>query len=456
MKNFFLVMMAVAVPILLGQMLLKVFFSPIKLFFMERMSMALGLGFGLVTMAMFYLSLAGCPLSTMNMMACTLLPMAFLYIIFVKKRVKAANIPNGLAKEQWIPVSMLLLFVAIAGTGFLFFRAVINTYDVWDNWAVWAFKAKIYFMEKGIPFEKFIQLRDVWGHWDYPHHLPLMEAWVCFWIGDWNDQWSRIIPPLFHLGICMVAYAYLRRHVNTISSLMGAFLVLTLPGLVRMTVGSLSEPVIIYYYLTSFFLLLEWDKSRLPSLLMLSAIFGALAAWTKNEGLAYGLFNVFIIFCMTRPRGFLKSCRDVALYAGIYAVILMPWWFIKIKLGLQNLLINGQNLTFGQWRQCIGDSLTKGFENFYSSVFVFGFFNVSWVMFFILLILNIRSLCKKPYNYILGTIVLNTALVLILTIIYPEEAMLEDALFRLLLFPTILAIIYSVSIQNEKVGFYIS
>ena len=240
-----------------------------------------------------------------------------------------------------------MMVLAVCAGADIFFRTMMIAIDVWDSWAVWGFKAKVYFVDRMIPFDKFSLFKTVWGNWDYPHHVPLMETWVFLCLGYWNDWWARAIFPFFHVGLAVCLYYFFQRYSSRVISLSGAFFVLTIPHLSAMTMGTITEPVILFYYILGFTFLLRWHETRRDMFFLLSAIFAGLAAWTKNEGVVYAIFNLMLILFMTNKMAFSKRSFYARYYLGIIGIVIGPWWILKFNLGLKNILVNAGGVSRG-------------------------------------------------------------------------------------------------------------
>ena len=75
---------------------------------------------------------------------------------------------------------------------------------------------------------------------------------------------------------------FFQRYSSRVISLSGAFFVLTIPHLSAMTMGTLAEPVILFYYILSFTFFIAMARNPPGYVFLLSAIFAGLAAWTKK------------------------------------------------------------------------------------------------------------------------------------------------------------------------------
>lgn len=443
---------SLTIPIAIGYGFVHFFFARTGLFFPEKIALSYGLGFGYITLCMFYLSIIGV---TFNMIvlfipAICLFAGAFLYKKYGKKGSDAIAIqqPQPQKKTPLNPLLLLLIAVIAGNIILIFFRTILVEKDIWDSWAMWAFKAKIFFTHKIVPLGMFGEFNTAYGHWDYPQHVPLAEAWILTVIGYWNDLAPRIIFPIYFLGLCIAVFYFLLRYVSLTVALIGTAFLATFRGLEIWTIGTITETVMLYYYIISFLLLYRWFKENNMSLLVLSSLFAGFAAWTKNDGLFLLLLQCLILISfllLEKTEGKSIFTKQFVVYAVICTMIIAPWLLFKSMAGLGNDVVNKQNLQIGYILGNIG-RVPDLFKIFILG-FVFNFerWNIVWLMGTIFLIYSIAM--NKFYfllKYILFSIVLQFAMYIFIFIIFHDPVVyVNDTLGRLMLSPAILSILYS-------------
>ena len=192
---------------------------------------------------------------------------------------------------------------------------------------------------------------------------------------------------------------------------------------------------------------MEREGSREDRYFVLSAILAGLAAWTKNEGIVYALFNLTIIIFILRGQPLARKGVYLLSYLGIIGLIISPWWILKTWLGLKNIYINSERLSF--------TFIVNNFSNIGSTFKTFvemsirGYFNAAWIMFLFFGIRNRRRVQTPSYFYLTLAIFLHVLLAVTFFLLSPVEQYLWDAFPRLLLAPTVLCLIYVVLIQKE-------
>jgi len=434
------------IPLAIGWLVLKRI-RPLKenFYFLEEIFLAFGLGFGLITLVMFYFSLLSIACIPLNISLASLIPFAILSAVNARKTLQTDSVVLK-AKSKYSFWELLLIFMILFNMAMVAFRAYFQTIDIWDRWAVWAFKAKVYFVHQRIPFERFSEFVRVWGNWDYPNHVPLMEAWVALNLGYWNDQLTRLVFPLFFIGISVCVFCLCCRSIPRPWSLMATFCLSSLPLLQDLTIGALTEPVLAFYYLFSLALLLRWMHTEDKVLLILSAVFGGLTAWTKNEGMVYVLFNWFTLMLFLHKNRNNYPCKVITKLLGFYALIvlavILPHLIFKTLFGLKNVLINVNNISLPLILQNLR-GVPDGLEMLFGYLFIFHDFNLLWHVFFIFFIRNLLfRIFVYPDSYILFPLSFYFILIIALRLIDPTELFLTDAMARLLLFPAVLAIPY--------------
>ena len=444
-------------PLLIGWVLIDHFFRSKSGFCcLEKLSLAYGLGFGCVTLLMLLLSIF--KISFSLMVVCMPVICAILVIILLKKRKEHSLVMSDRPFFSKSPCDSrkfdflsLALVVFIAGNILLvFLSAMLVDIDmgIWDNWLIWGFKAKIFFFHDVIPLDMFQKFSVVYGVWDYPQHVPLMETWVMLWLGYWNDQLPRIIFPLFYTGLCIVFFYSLRRYIPIRFALAGTFYLATLKGLQTWTINAISEPVLLYYYVISFLLLCRWMKEEDNRLLVFSSLFCGLAAWTKNEGIVLFICNSFIVALFLlfgqRKAGPLLD-RRFWLYLISGALIFIPWSIIKLALGLTNSVINRDRLQL-HYILSHKDRVVPAVRELGLELVNFQQWNILWIMAFVFIVYTfLKSKMTGIKYYILFSIFVQftTIILLFIVIIYPYLILyIDDTMVRLTTVPTVMALIY--------------
>jgi len=447
--DFLILCLSLLVPTILGAVILDIFFMD-RFGFWEKIFLGFGIGFGIFTLEMFYQSLFGIHFNISTFLIFFLILAGSLLVwkkdvflsrgsFFSFKTGAAPQVVNNL-------LSAFLFFLIALITAKVFLETFFIAIDLWDSWANWSFKAKVYFVEGIIPFDKYKLLATAWGCWDYPHHVPLMEAWIMLFLGYWNDQLPRLIFPIFFSGLVFCSYTFFRRYVHQSAALAGVFFVVSLPALQITTIGTISEPALLFYYMVSVFFLLRWIEEGQLADFILSAVLIGLAGWTKNEGSVYFLFNFFVVLFFLK-----KSNCDVrhkmfqaVSYGFIFLLIAGPWWVIKMSWGLKNWIVNSDHLTALNILANV-----SGFPVYLSQMAVcMGAFFFVWPMFLIFFLIDPREnfFSKK---YILFMILCHMGMILAVACINPREMLLSVNMVRLLLAPSLLAIVYVIMVLGR-------
>jgi hypothetical protein len=439
---------AMAVPTLAGWWLLDGCFAARALFGrVERLALAFVLGTGALTLAMLLLSFAGVRFDTRVLSAVLLVPAGALAL--VRGRRVAAPPPAAAPAAPSSPPLRIVLLAALAlsllATAT---RTMLVEIDHWDAWAMWAYKAKIFFVHRIVPLDLFPEFERTFGHWDYPQHVPLLETWILLFLGEWNDQLPRVLFPLFHAALCVHAFAFLRRTVAVEPALLGALLFAALPGLQTWVIGTMVEPMMICCFVASLGMLLRWMHERDGRLLVLAGILSGLGGWTKNDGLALFLslavtLGVWLVIEMrSEPR------RAAAIFTAFVlpgALVVAPWSLFTRIAGIENDVVTASNVTWATtWGhvQRFGE-LPGVFLHHFADV---GHWNVLWPLFAVVLVLNVRTATRSPLRYLLLPIAVQIAVYVALYVIWPHESeeYLYDTLQRLLLGPASTAALFVV------------
>jgi len=410
------------VPIISGYLILEIIlFRRMMLGFLEKLALAYGTGIGMLTLLMFYLSLLKVRFTFSNITLSLILTVV-LFISFFAKRGK----PRGfLAQKQSICLSFVdkLLIVVIALVSlYVLFQALVTPLVDWDSWAIYGFKAKVFYLEKKVPLDFFKDATKSYSHFDYPLLVPLAEAWIHICLNNWNDQLAKIIFPLYFISLILIFYYGLKYFSNRRPALFFTSFLVTIPQLFYMgSSGYADLPLLFYYFTSVIFLFRAYHNDLDGDLLTISSIFAGFSAWTKNEGWAVSLFNILILLLIMLIQGRLNRRNLIILirYALVVLFIAAPWFWFKNSLGLRNEVINN-NLNMAD----IPGNL-KRFPVILAwmgrNMILLKSWNLLWLFSAIIMIANFRKIITPPLLFISLALILYLGGGILLYIVAPHD-----------------------------------
>jgi len=264
-------------------------------------------------------------------------------VIFFRRRSDISTLktpPLTVNKRLSRLASFLILGLAFE-IFYVFFLAFIKPMESYDAVAMYAFKAKIFYLAQGIPSDFFHTLGLRLAHPDYPLSIPLGETFVYLFLGNVNDQLVKIIFPLYYSAVLVMLYFAIRRFGSASYALLFSFILATIPQFSAYAAnGYLDVPLAYYCFASIIFLFFWFEDTSKTRFLICSAIMVSLAGWTKNEGLVYGIINaaVLIVFLFDHRTTHtpVKAVSSILIYVAIVAAISAPWLWVKVTGHLKN------------------------------------------------------------------------------------------------------------------------
>ncbi len=255
----------------------------------------------------------------------------------------AAEVPtneDGSAESRTGRI-LFIIFTALIIINFLVvvFLTVLFPIRFWDAISCWSLKGKAFFID-GI-INNFYTAHDYgFSHLSYPLYLPLMQTWLLSWMGEMNENILKIIFPLFYSSLLFTLYYLFRQKVKKLLSIIFVFIISVLPiiadhGYIEYTNLLFSVVMLIAIY---FFYLAKVMKGK-TSFLILSAIFFSIMALTRSEGIIYAVLFIiinlsFFISGVLKKDRLAKNLLNFLMPLAVFAIFLIPWYLLKIKLGL--------------------------------------------------------------------------------------------------------------------------
>jgi len=402
----------------------------------EKASLSFGLGWGILTLEMFYASLLKLPWSPFLL----LLPWIVLFLFFFRrKKEKIAvapltrKVPLG-SLERSLLLFLLFLFLYIVIEGLTF---PLMYYDMWDAWSIWGQKAKAFALQRSVDFAFFTDPSRTYAHQEYPLLLPLSESWIYLALGKIDEQIVKLLFSLYYLCLLVLFWGALRREKSRQTSLLLVTLLATLPILLEYTLRAYAEVPLTFYYTLSTLYLYFWCKEGRREDLWAGVLFSAFSAWTKNEGQALWVINA-VVFGTTRFLTSSSPVRKRIFEGGILLLpllLLLPWWLLLKRLGISS------SEFFPQLRgEILLTSLSRlpvVLQAFFSRLLDISRWNFLWIGLVLFGGLSWRKLFSFPKAPLTAALLLHLLLYLFIYLIHPLDVLwamnVDDSLNRILL-----------------------
>jgi hypothetical protein len=219
-------------------------------------------------------------------------------------------------------VSLVILTAVTAVLSFVSASAVYP-HGEWDAWAQWNLRARFFFrgLEDGAWHQAFAPVL-AWSHADYPPLVPASVARLWTYAGR-----ETLLAPITFAGIiaaCTVLAAGLStaRTRGAARGCLAAAVILACPSFVRYAASQCADIALGLFMLAAFVAWSCADQARLW--LALAGLSAALAAWTKNEGMAFFVVFLAVVALARLWEAGWRGLKDVApVIAGAAPILVM-------------------------------------------------------------------------------------------------------------------------------------
>ena len=264
-------------------------------------------------------------------------------------RRSAASNPAGRDVAPRDPPSAVVVGLLLSGALAIaasWFVATSSVYPhgEWDAWAQWNLRARFFFrgFEDGTWRNAFAPVL-AWSHPDYPMLLPMSIARLWVYGGSETVLAPIAFSGLMAAGTVAAAALGIAHTRGATRGGLAAAALLACPSLVRYSAAQCADVALGFFLLCAFIL---WARAEerpgTPLLWMLAGAAAALAAWTKNEGLA--AFGIVAAAVAAERWWSTRSLRDAGwLLAGAAPVLLVVLAF-KLALAPPSYFTSEQSL----------------------------------------------------------------------------------------------------------------
>ena len=238
----------------------------------------------------------------------------------------------------------------------------------------WNFRGKMYFEHKELVLQA-VPGKDI-GVGSYPPTVPLLKTWLASLTGGWTEWVVNAVHILWFFAALALLYFVLRRLMNSIWSLLGVYLLSSLPLYLVHGGSAYADQFLslgIFMAVAWLFLALRNEGATRESFLRLSALATGLLVFTKNEALLLYLPVLGVFVAIVLATSFLSNREKrvtVLWYGGSVAAITVPWLVFKWM----------NSLTFGNAKSASGMLNLQWHGGVLQTIFLNNFFMAHWLL----------------------------------------------------------------------------
>jgi len=429
---------------MLGHLIIRFFDPGKKLSAFEDMALSYLVGQGSVTLLLFLLFLL--PIAHQSLIITLLVVGSFAVKMFYdksghwrNKKISFGIFSGFFLKRKNIIIVLLLIFLVSSlfiKISYSFVEACSKPEYAWDAAGNWTLAGKNYFYAEKYRTDKVVEeLKNTVN--SYPRGLSLMHYWLFWWMGEANDQWSKMIFPVELLCLLVIFYCGLKPARGQLGALVFVCFLCSAPiFLYHSTIGyaDLTKTV---YFAAGMIYFYRWIQTNQELYFWSFALPLAFTSWIKMEGrILYAIGFVLLLLYLWRDSK--ETLRSKIVHIGEYLLLFMviglPWQLFV----LFNQLPGQEGwLSFSFYR----------FLEFHAKVYELLFLGGSWGMFWVLaagttLFFFKRQLSGRNF-YLLAAILLFYGNLLFIYLCFSDTV---D--FMLLTFNRVLLPIYPVIVFN--------
>jgi hypothetical protein len=463
--------LALLIPLYLGWQLVVLLERKSQRYFPKllKLSLAFGLGIGVVSWLMFINSLISKQFCLGGITLIVI--MLGLLISLINRRLSKQ--PGHKLSYEFIPIYLsgklynwmkwlFIIFIMIQCI-YVFGETMITPFVHWDSWAIWGLKGRIFYTEHSTPLSYFQLHSREFGAPDYPLLVPLSETWLALWLNTWNEPAVKLLSPLFYSSLLLLCYYFIRSRErnNSFYPWLFTFFLATIPQLASNATLVLANIPLIYYSFGSFIFLFWWVETKQLGFLIYASLFAGLGMWTKNEGLPLFLITGIVLFYFSWKKHFAQGSRlkNISWLLSLYVIpavgIFLPWLLFKHMLNVQNQYISWNRLSYPEVYLHLSQLPTM-FTIIGREMFIWERWNILWIALiplFVLYWIKRKHSVKIQINAALTYIILYLVTLMGVFMVYPASVVYcMRAIHRQLLHivPEMVVLIYLLTITPDR------
>lgn len=284
---------------------------------------AFALGCGILSTALFWMSLAGIRPTRVSILSVTILMSLCFYGVYRRMNGQKEDGPASTIVSAGFPrISGLLFIVVLSGLAFVTYASVGVPLHEWDAIAIWGLKAKVVYHEPIREAAYFRDLTKSYSHLDYPLGPSFLTAGVYGMLGGVNDIWGKSILSCVYLAFVFLMFNCLCEKMDRWLAFALSTAAAFTPAVIRWAGAGTADFVLMMYIAGAVGFLYRWLEKGQRADFVIAILFSSFCVFTKHEGLPISL-ALGISLGLASPRG--KRHWAVLYLISVLAVSL-PWF----------------------------------------------------------------------------------------------------------------------------------
>ncbi len=220
----------------------------------------------------------------------------------------------------------------------IYFKYFINNpMGSWDGFRIWNIKAEFLFLNNPL-WQNVFSLPHFMSHNDYPMLVPSTVARLWSYTGTENYALNATVGLFFTFGLVYLLYQAITYFKSEKAAIAVTSVFMILDIFLVNGAAQCADIPLAYMYLCAVVCLFLYFRKEKFSYIVLSILFAALSAWTKNEGMLF--FTVYLL-CIAGYFLGIKNFKKLALAALTAVVPLILLILYKNMAHVANDLIAG-------------------------------------------------------------------------------------------------------------------
>ncbi len=410
-------LVGLAIPFLLGNLILYFLDSKKVLKPAENLALSFLLGYPAITLLIFWSFFVNLPYRVF-ITGGAITALFVLRIILLGKFSYAGELLSQL-KNQIVQmrgkkfltltniILSLLLILIVIKLSYVFIEACSKPEYSWDASAFWTMDGKsFYYLNQEQPgqlLKYFFMLPNY--HPEYPKQIQIMHFWLFSWMGETNDQWSKIIFPI-SLGFFLILfYTSIRETRGNLGATIFTYFLFSSPLFLYLSTVGYADFTLSVYFSLGIIFFHRWTQKKQDIYFWLFAIILSLTSWIKLEGKPLSMLGLAILLIYVY-HNYNESIKYILTKVGQYLFILL-----MINLPWQLVVINNHIET----REKLASHLTHFFDlhsQIYIKLFSQGSWGIFWIAVVAAVLLYYKRLFKSENAYLAITFLLFYGVVL--------------------------------------------
>jgi 4-amino-4-deoxy-L-arabinose transferase-like glycosyltransferase len=301
---------------------------------LELLAISFGIGCGVVTLGMFFISLLKIRFTALSLM----LFQVPIYALGMRKLLRGKRPFFGAwPKLNLSFIEILLVLLILFNIAYVTLVASSMPFlgeEHWDSWSHWGYKAKYFFIKQGIDDQIFAKVSQGGAYnADYPLLFPLSETYAWIMLGQVHEPCARLLISFFYVAMLIIFYSVLGKRLKNYLALGFTYVLASTPAIAVLAFTAYADIAVGFYISAAVLYMWLYLQDSDSQNFLLGCLFLGIGMWTKNEAVSQWVTLILLFLFLRQAKKASLAPKKILLLVILPFAVILPWLIFRMSIG---------------------------------------------------------------------------------------------------------------------------